>query len=1142
MRSLAGVILILDLLCAAASAAATGTIQGSVSDPSGAAVTQCLVRAVANATGYTRTVQTDVTGRFFISDLQPGMYVVTVETVSFKKFVATDVPVRVGETYVLDVKLGLGKVTESVQVTAYPVQIDTTSMQLGADVTGSSVSDYPNLDRNWIALQQTLPGTVTSSDEFVPRNYSTNGNRTQANNYLINGADYNDLFLNAPQEVPSPDAIGEVHVVTSTLNPEYGRNSGAILVADTKSGTNSIHGDLFEFYRDTFMNARTFFAIAPPPFHQNQFGGTIGGPIKKNKLFFFFSYQGTRQYAATVLGGLGPTVNTPVFSSAQAAGSWGSALAGSSTVAPIPEFGDRASTCPAVPGQPACPAGTPYSQLFSTGVIPQIDFTPISVGLLKFVPPPNTPEGTFTFPLRGSLTQNQFLGRIDYQIRPNDLLYFYGFRSRVPSTFSLPLDGATLPGFGERDILTTQQYLLSYHHIVSSNLLNDFRISYQRLNALRSEPQNPALPSSAGFTGINPQFPAGAGLPYINVLGFFNLGFATLGPRSRVDDIGELTDNFIYVHSKHNYKLGADVRRSRVFNPTAAVNNGAYMFEGSGVFSTGLPGADFELGFPDLYFQSAGGVIDARTWEIYSYVQDQWQIKPQFTLTYGIGWDIETPLTDLHNHGVAINAFRPFEQSRVFPTAPRGLVFPGDPGVTPSGYRTHYNNFGPRIGFAWSLIKNWSVRAGWGIYYDNSEEFLTFQNLVAPPFSIADSGAGDVGLAPNFGQPFTSQNPVPLCVANCGTSRAVIQPAGSIPNKYPYIPPAPGSPVDFNFFEPLSLNVMDPNLNVQYVINYNLTIQRQLAPTMVATLSYVGAQGHRLESTYEANPVKSTICLKTPGCTELNVTSTARQAGTVEPLNFFGSIGTECTCTHSNYNSLQLSLRKGFSHGLVFTWAYTYSHALDNASSFMDVNLIPSNFNLDYGDSEYDARHRFVASYVYRAPSIRHFSDFRFLPSRLTDGWAISGVSTFQTGFPVTLAQSVPDSLQCNAVFSFYGCWDRPEVVKKLSLFGNPRTSPNHEYFNPSGFAPETVGVLGNAGRNFFHGPGLNNWDVSVWKDTPITERTKLELRVDAFNVFNHAQFANPVGDISNPRFGQILDTNPNSTARLLQLSAKVSF
>jgi len=1130
MRSLARLILVSALLGAAAWAAASGTIQGRVSDPSGAAVPQAMVRVAASTTGYARTVQTNAIGRFIVSDLQPGVYSVQIETIGFKKFVETDVPVRVGETYVLEIKLALGKVTESIEVKAYPVQIDTTSIQLGADVTGSSVTDYPNLDRNWIALQQTLPGTVAASDDFATHNYSTNGNRTQANDYLINGADYNDLFLNTPQEVPSPDAIGEVHVVTSTLNPEYGRNSGAILVADTKLGTNSFHGDAFEFYRDTFMNARTFFANATPRFHQNQFGGTIGGPIERNRLFFFLSYQGTRQFA-------GPAVNTPVFSSAQAAGNWGAALGESSDIAPIPEFGDSAATC----GSP-CPAGTPYSELFSTGVIPKVDFNPIAVNLSKFVPPPNTPEGTFTFPQIGTMKQNQFLGRIDDEVTPNDVVYFYGFWSRSPSMVNLPFGGATLPGFGEDDSAATQQYLVSYHHIFSSNRLNDLRMSYQRLNTVRSEPEAPELPSSAGFTGINPQFPAVAGLPYINVLGFFDLGFSPVGPRSRVDDTGELSDNFTYVHARHNYKWGVDVRRGRVFNPFANENNGGYFFEGSGVFSTGLPGADFELGFPDSYQQSAGGIIDARVREIYSYIQDQWQIKQQFTLTYGMGWEIETPLTDVRNHGVAINAFRPFEQSRVFPTAPKGLVFPGDPGVTSSGYHTHYNNFGPRIGFAWNPLKNWSVRAGWGIYYDNAEEFLTLENLLAPPFSIADSGAGDAGLVPNFGQPFTSQNNVPLCLANCGTPGAVIQPAGSIPNKYPYTPPAPGSPVDFTFFEPLVLNVMDPNLNVQYVINYHLTIQRQLTPTMVATIGYVGAQGHRLESTYEANPVNSAICLATPGCTENTVTSTAPQAGTVEPLNVFGSIGTECTCTHSNYNSLQLSVRKGASHGLVFTAAYSYSHALDNASNFMDVDLIPSNFNLDYGDSLYDARHRFVASYLYKVPSIRNLAALRYLPRRLTEGWAISGVSTFQTGFPVTLIQSVPDSLQCNAMFSFYACWDRPQVVKKLRIFGDPRTSPNHEYFDPNGFAPETVGVLGNASRNFFHGPGLNNWDMSLWKDTPITEGKTLQLRIDAFNVFNHAQFANPVGDISDPRFGQILDTNPNTTARLLQLSAKFSF
>lgn len=1118
------------LFSSALRAQVAGTIRGTVTDATGAAVPDATVKVENPATGFSVTVTTTTEGTFIVTQLLPGTYTVTISKAGFKTFTQAGIELHAAQTFVVTAQLEVGQVSQTVEVTAPPLQIDTTTMQLGGQLAGEDVKNFPLLNRTWIQLQQTLPGVVAASDRFG-NNFATNGNRSQFNNYLVNGIDANDLPLNTPLggTAISPDAVQEVQIVTNTLNPEYGRNSGAILIAVTKSGTNNFHGTAFEFYRDTFMNARNFFSKVVPPFHQNQFGGTVGGPIWKNKMFFFFSYQGTR--ART--GGAG---NTPVFSAAQRQGNFaGTTFTGSS---PIPLFGDSASSCP-VGGNP-CPAGTPYSQLFSTGQIPTQDFNPISVALLnKFVPLPNATSGnipTFQFVTSNTTTPNQYSGRFDYNITPNDNLFFYVFWQDTKTTSTLPFTGANLPGFPERDTSAIKQFALSYNHIFRPNLLNELRLGYNRLNFDAVEPVNPVLPSDFGFQ-INPQSTKGAGVPVIAITGLFTLGFTQNGPQPRIDDTGQFTDNLSYTTPRHAFKFGTTILRGHVFNPFFFENSGFYSFAGSGPFSTGNPGVDFLLGFPDSYTQSSGNIINARAWEVYSYIQDQWKLLPTLTMTYGAGWQVDTPLTDLYNHGVAINAFRPGQQSRVFPTAPVGLLFPGDPGITSSGYSTKLNNFAPRIGFAWNPIPKLSIRTGWGIYYDNSEEELTLQNLLAPPFALIDTGIGDVGGTPSFAAPFTDVQCIGLNNQPITPCPAAVP---SIPNKYPFTPPQPGAPVDFSFFEPFSLNVVDPRFNVQYAMNYNLTVQYQLRSSTVVTASYVGSQGRRLEGVVELNPYNPQACLQNvPNCTgRRSIAFFLANIGTVADSRIFGSIGQQGTFLTSNYNSVQLTVEQAMWHGLYLRGAYTYSHALDFGSSFENSQgaIVPGDFRRSYGDSAYDARQRLVLQYLYRIPDW----SFHVLPSRLTRGWTFSGITTFQTGFPVTLTESDFRSLQCSPTISFYGCWDRPQVVAPVKIFDDPRTTPGNTWFTTSSFTREAFGTLGNAGRNFFHGPGINNWDISFWKDTAITESTNLQLRIDLFNAWNHAQFANPNGNVASSLFGHITGTRINP--RILQLSASFSF
>ena len=1114
------ILTVVGFLAPSMYADANGRIRGTVVDSSGAAVVDAAVKIVNADTNLERALNTTDVGTFDAPNLPPGTYSVTVAKTGFRTFKQTNIKLEVATTFVVSASLEIGEMSATVEVTAETLQADTTTMQLGGELAGAELKDFPLLNRAWINLQTTLPGVVAASDRFGS-NFSTNGSRSQSNNYTVNGTDSNDLPLNTPiANSINPDAIQEVKVVDSTLNPEYGRNSGGTLMVTTKSGTNQIHGSAFEFYRDTFMNAKNFFSTKVPPFHQNQFGGTIGGPIIKNKLFGFFSYQGTRTFN-------GVAQNSTVFTSAQRGGdfSGGGALAGTSA---IPLTGEDGIVHP---------AGTSYATLFPTNHIPTIDFDSVAANLLsKYIPLPN-PAGGNSFQYSELITSkpNQYLGRADYNLSTKDNIYFYFFLQRAKTEDTLPfLPGAAtpLPGFGQFSATKIYQYTASETHIFNQHMLNEFKIGYNRFNFDAVEPSNVVSPASLGFTGITSQNAKANSAPRIDVTGLFTLGFSDNGPQPRLDDTAQLIDNFSYTTGKHAYKFGVDFRRGHVANPFFFDNNGAFAFNGSGAgFSTGNAGADFLLGLPDSYAQSSGSFIDARSWEYYSFIQDQWRLKSNLTFTYGIGWQIDTPLTDHFNHNLAINAYRTRQQSTVFPSAPAGLLFPGDQGISASGTRTRYNNFAPRIGFAWNPMKKLTVRAGWGIYFDNSEEELTLQNLIAPPFALIDFGAGDVGLTSSFARPFTDQTLTT-----------------TIPNKYPFTPPTAGAAVNFGFFEPFSLNVMDPNFNTQYVMNTQLTVQYQVTPKILTTFSYVGAQGRRLEGVHELNPYNPAVCLATAGCAANRAFEFVFPGvGTIDDASVFASVGEQSTFLHSKYNSFQATVEKSLSHGLSLRAAYTFAHALDNGSSFEAGNVIPSNFNLTYGNSAFDARHRLAAEYLYEIPDW----GFHHLPSRITKGWTIAGVTSLQTGFPIALSDSAFRSLQCTPVISFYGCWDRPDIIAPTKIFSNPRTVqklPNalgvthtgNFYFDPSTLKREAIGTIGDAGRNLFHGPGINNTDLSFYKNTQITERLKLQLRADLFNAFNHASFSNPSGNVASANFGRILSTR--IAARIAQLSASFNF
>jgi hypothetical protein len=697
-------------------------IHGTVTDPTGALVSGAQVTATNTDTHISATTKSQANGLYEFLQLPVGKYTVSITKQGFKTFKSTEVTLDVNNIYELDAKLDVGSASETVEVKANAVQVETTDIQQKTVIGSQQIVDLPLNGRNFVQLSQLAPGVMSSNDRFTT-NYATNGSQTQQNSYLINGTDSNDIALNTPGMIPSPDAIQEFNLITSTINPEYGRNSGGILNAMIKSGTNQWHGGIFDFYRDTFLNSRGFFSGPTAPlFHQNQFGGTFGGPVFKDKTFFFLSYQGTYNAVASNTAGASAAQNTTVFTNAQRAGNFAgeiNVLAASGNLTPFPIRGDDGAVHP---------AGTPFfgssGAIFNCGVktvvggqvscsnpnfgnIGTSSFNSISTGLMNnFVPVANLGTNQFTFVPINTGKTDQGIARVDHNFNNNNQIWGVYADNNNRSTQGLPFTGSTLPGFGTFSTANTIETTLAYNHTFNNTTLNEVRLGWHRLNFDAVEPQKTPTPASFGFTNINVQNQAANQMPVIALTGLFTLGYSNNGPQPRKDSNYQLTDNFSKIMGRHSLKFGFDGRRFQVDNPFFFLIDGNYGFGGGGAFSSGDPAADFLLGIPDSYAQGSGAVINARAYEYYGYAQDQWKVRNNLTLTFGAGYQIDTPYNNLQYGGKAFNCFIQGQQSTVFPTAPPGLDFPGDPGCNNAGTKTKYNHIGPRFGFAYS--------PGWG--------------------------------------------------------------------------------------------------------------------------------------------------------------------------------------------------------------------------------------------------------------------------------------------------------------------------------------------------------------------------------------------------------------------------------------------
>lgn len=1182
-RALAVATVLISLVGLAYAIDVNARISGTVTDPQGSVLAGAHVVVTNTLTGVKYETVTDASGIYHFPQLPVGTYSISATASGFKTFTASGIVLNVDQEYVQPIQLAVGSTAEVVEVSASAVQVNTTDMQLSNIVNSEQIVEMPLIARTFTALELVLPGVQGSSDRFGG-NYSVSGAQTQQSEYLINGADSNDISLNTLAISPNVDAIDQFNLIDGPMNAEYDRNSGGVVSTTIKQGTNKFHGDAFEFYRDTFLNTLNFYqkSINPnvknvvPTYHQHIFGGTVGGPIFKNKVFFFGAYQGTRQVTPETNSGGGAGNN--VYDSATLNGDFSADLAGATGLRPTATqtYGTFTNLpIPATISIPGCgQAGETWAQCAYDlgGIFPTSAFNSIATKLVqKYVPAPNSGANGYIFNPSATLKQNQEIARIDYNLNPRNQITGLMIYQKQPTNHALPFTGATLPGFGEVDNLTVGQYTFEYMRQFSPTLVNDFGAHYTRFNFQAVTPVNVVSPSSLGFN-ITPQDAAAASVPTISVSGNFinfTLGFSTNGPQPRIDQVYQLDDSVSKVVGKHTFKFGYDGRRFNVSNPFFNSNSGAFGFNNTGNYTTGDGALDFLLGNPSTYTQGTGASIIAEAFLNYLYAQDTWHLSPTLTLSYGLGYSIDTPLHNLQYGGHGIACVIGGAHSTVFPNSPAGLVYGGDQGCSNSGKAyTRFNELGPRLGFAWApdlgalsgSQGKLSIRGGFGIYYDRTEEETALQTLATPPFGTTTTGAQPLG-APQFANPY-----------------ADINDAGTVANPFPYKFPTPGQTIDYSALEPIFfISTYGSDFRAPYAENFQLSIERELPSNIVAAVRYVGSLGRHNQSTTDANPITpaghAACVADTKYCN--NPTDALYRDlqsylfpghtayGSVDPNTGevgFADIGQVDSGAASSYHSLQVSVNKGLTHGLLFQLSYTYSHALDTGSSFENAGFGESSTrgynqffpSLNYGDSAFDARNRFVFAPLYVTPARR--DQEWYSPRNLAlSGWEVSAITTMASGFPydVSYAGGTADSEWCPFYTNFYACPDAPNQVAPI-VTGDLRkrlASNGHSaYVSKASFTNEALGTFGNTHRDPAHGPGINNTNMIVAKNIYFSSDSRmwLQLRMESDNTFNHTQFNNPgttwndgVLSSASSTFGQVSGA---AAARLTQLAMKFYF
>ena len=1100
----------------------TGNIHGTVTDPSGAVVQSAAIVAKQAETGLTRTVITDRSGSYLLVELPVGHYRLEVTARGFQKYLQEGITLDINESATVLIHLRLGSETQQVDVNANAALVQNTVSSLGQTVMQREILDLPLDGRNFSQLGVLQPGVVPLTPGLLEaggparenEGYAVDGQRPESNNFLIDGADNVSSVDGGFVLKPPIDAIAEFKILSHNANAEFGRNTGSTTNIVTRSGTNSFHGAAWEFLRNDAMDSSDYFTQSVQPLKQNQFGATFGGPIIKDKTFFFSYYEGFRNRQ-------GESVPATVPSQAERQGNFGEMCTNIR--------GDNFNSgglCANAQGAP-----DPNGQLTFFGTPVPFNqmtlFTPIdptASNLLPFFPIGANGSNSFIATQTKDETNNQFGVRIDHYLSTADTLNFRYMYSSGPTTDPLSPVGANVPGFPVGEYDRAQNFVSQETHVFSARTIGVARFSFLRNTFLLDQHLNNESPASLGFQ-YAPTLPVAAGPPFIQIGGYASVGDPITGPRYTYQNTFDISGALSRIVGRHELKFGGGFRRDQINALQGIATNGFFVFAGipsaaGFIYNDGF--ANFLSANPVVFLQGGGDFsrqIRDRAFD--AYAQDTYKVNPRLTLNYGLRYELPLPATENQNR---VNLFVPGAQSTVLPSAPPGLLYPGDRGVPAGVIPTQKTAFAPRVGAALDPRGDGQtvISAAYGIFYEPyyTGEGGPIQDPVsAPPYLKTEQ----IGFPVNsFANPFYTPNPFSQ-----------------------------------QFPEPMTLLVVTPNLHLPYAQDWNLNVQHSFGDNWLLQVGYVGTTGVRLPRFIEGNPavfIPGVDSSGNPISNENNVNQRRLYSGCTLTSNtqcIYGSVGEIAGIANSSYNALEASLRKRFSHGLSFLASYTLSKSIDDVSSFNitgsasqpvagenDLAQNPFDLAAERGRSMFDARHRFVLSYQWNLPFWNHPKNWY---QHALGNWQLNGIATLMSGTPFTVFDSSDVSLQGTA----------PEITgfsaNRPNLIGDPNNGPRtpQEWFNVKAFQqlqPDALGrfqVFGDEGRNLVEGPRYMNWDLSAFKNIPISESKEFQFRGELFNVLNHTNFRLPNSDISSPNFGQVQqDVGP----RVIQVALKFLF
>jgi len=1124
IRSLACVLLTSFAGVTANAQQITGSIRGIVVDPSGAVVQSAAVSAQQTETGLTRTAATNRDGEFVLVELPIGHYQILAEARGYQKYLQQGISLNVNQTATVTIHLKLGAETQEVEVRADADLVQNTVSSLGQTVMEREILDLPLDGRNFSQLGLLQPGVVPLTPGLLEAGgparenqaYAVDGQRPESNNFMIDGADNVSSVDGGFVLKPPIDAIAEFRILTHNANAEFGRNTGSTTNIITRSGTNSFHGAAWEFLRNDAMDASDYFTQSVQPLKQNQFGATFGGPIIKDRTFFFGYYEGFRNRQ-------GESVPATVPSGSERQGNFAE-LCTSLNASIDPTTG----LCSNPQGQLTY-FGTPvpFNQLT---LFTPID--PIATNVLPFFPLPNSGENGYIATQTLSENNNQFGLRLDHYLSRVDTLNFRYMYSSGPTTDPLSPVGANVPGFPVGEYDRAQNFVAQETHTFSPATIGVARFSFLRNTFLLDQHLNHESPADLGFQ-YAPTLPSAAGPPFIQIGGYASVGDPITGPRNTFQNTFDVSASLSWVHSRHEMKFGGGYRRDQINALQGIASNGFFVFEGIPSFEDFLYNdgfANYLSGNPVVFLQGGGNFTrEIRDRAINLYAQDTYKASAHLTLNLGLRYELPFPSTENNN---MVNLFVPGLQSTVMPNAPAGLLYPQDPGVPAGLIPTQKTAFAPRVGLVWDPRGDSKtvVSAAYGIFY---EPYYT--------------GEGGPLQDPVSAPPYLKTQQIGF-------------PVNSFAN--PFYTPDPFSQA---FPEPMTLLVVDRNLHLPYAQDWNLNIQRSLRENWFFQIGYVGTTGVRLPRFIEGNPAVyypgvvttgsgCSVAQPCPISTENNVNQRRLYSGCTlaQPNNcVYSSVGEIASVANSSYNALEASLRKRFSHGLSFLASYTWSHAIDDVSSFNitgsasqpvagenDLAQDPFDLAAERGPSMFDARNRLVFSYQWSLPFLQHSQAWY---GYAFGNWQLNGIFTAMAGTPFTVFDSNDVSLQGQAPEISGFSSNRPNVV------GNPNSGPRTatEWFNVSAFQQiiqnplSPVEQFGDEGRNAVLGPRYVDWDFSAFKNIRLTESKELQFRGELFNLLNHVNYRLPVSDIESPNFGQI---QQDVAPRVIQVALKFLF